>query len=49
LGTCSIFTLISHSIFYLGALFTIKTYIQLWNKPAFASYSSELTHTHLKH
>ena len=32
---------------YLGAPFTIKTYIQLWNKPAFAPHSSELIRTHL--
>ena len=37
------------SIFYLGAPFTIKPYIQLWNKPAFAPHSSELIHTHLEH
>lgn len=37
------------SIFYLGAPFTIKTYIQLWNKPAFAPHSSELIRTRLNH
>ena len=34
---------------YLGAPFTIKTYTQLWNKPAFAPHSSELTRTRLNH
>ena len=47
LGAHSTFTLISCLIFYLGALFTIKTYIQLWNKPAFAPHSSELICTRL--
>ncbi|ETW75487.1 hypothetical protein HETIRDRAFT_330925, partial [Heterobasidion irregulare TC 32-1] len=42
-------TLISCLIFYLRALFTIKTYIQLWNKPAFAPHSSELICTLLNH
>ena len=45
------FSTYSHFSFdiYLGAPFTIKTYIQLWNKPAFAPHSSELTRTHLNH
>ena len=34
---------------YLGAQFTIKTYIQLWNKPAFTPYSLELICTCLNH
>ena len=44
-----LFSTYSHFSFniYLGAPFTIKTYIQLWNKPAFAPHSSELIHTHL--
>ena len=44
-----LFSTYSHFSFniYLGAPFTIKTYIQLWNKPAFTSHSSELIHTHL--
>ncbi|ETW75016.1 hypothetical protein HETIRDRAFT_332278, partial [Heterobasidion irregulare TC 32-1] len=49
LGTHSTSTLISCLIFYLGALFTIKTYIQLWNKPAFIPHSSELLCTRLNH
>ena len=49
LGTCLALTLICHSIFYLEALFTIKTYIQLWNRPAFILYSSELICTHSNH
>ena len=34
---------------YLGAPFTIKTYIKLWNKPAFTPHSSKLICTHLNH
>ncbi|ETW81971.1 hypothetical protein HETIRDRAFT_318248, partial [Heterobasidion irregulare TC 32-1] len=49
LGAHSTSTLISCLIFYLGAQFTIKTYIQLWNKPAFAPHSSELIRTRLNH
>ncbi|ETW82700.1 hypothetical protein HETIRDRAFT_316786 [Heterobasidion irregulare TC 32-1] len=49
LGTHLTSTLISCLIFYLGALLTIETYIQLWNKPAFAPHSSELSRTHLNH
>ncbi|ETW85243.1 hypothetical protein HETIRDRAFT_311229, partial [Heterobasidion irregulare TC 32-1] len=49
LGTHLTSTLISCLIFYLEALFTIKTYIHLWNKPAFAPHSSELICTRLNH
>ena len=47
LGAHSGLTLISCLIFYLGAQFTIKTYIQLWNKPAFIPHSLELIRTRL--
>ncbi|ETW75006.1 hypothetical protein HETIRDRAFT_332500, partial [Heterobasidion irregulare TC 32-1] len=49
LGTHLTSTLISCLIFYLKARFTIKTYIQLWNKAAFAPHHSELIYTCLNH